>query len=117
MGQGDQRAIGLVRGEYGWNLAGTVATAAPLAVTDRIHDLWITPHGVIKAALKNKATVRSDGGMSAVSFAEPGRFRAVAWINAEGMVERVESVLPNPVMGDTRVVTRYLGYPGGEPAI
>jgi glyoxylase-like metal-dependent hydrolase (beta-lactamase superfamily II) len=110
MGQGDQRAIGLVRGEYAWNLAGTAATAAPLAVTDRTHDLWTTPHGVVKAALKHKATVRSDGGMSAVSFTEPGRFHAVTWINADGLVERVESVLPNPVMGDTRVVTRYTDY-------
>ena len=110
MGTGEQRTNGLLRGEYAWNMAGTAATAAPLAVSDRTHDLWITPHGVIKAALKNRATVRSDGGMSAVSFSEPGRFRAVAWINADGLVERVESVLPNPVMGDTRVVTRYLDY-------
>ena len=110
MGTGDQRTHGVMRGEYAWNVAGTAATAAPLAISDRTHDLWTTPHGVIKAALKNKATVRSDGGLSAVSFAEPGRFRAVAYINADGMVERVESVLPNPVMGDTRVVTRYLDY-------
>lgn len=110
MGTGEQRTNGLVRGEHAWNLAGTTASAAPLAVSDRVHDLWITPHGVIKAAMKNRATVRSDGGMSAVSFSEPGRFRAVAWIGADGMVERVESVLPNPVMGDTRVVTRYMDY-------
>ena len=107
MGTGEQRTHGVVRGESAWNVAGTASTAAPLAVTDRIHDIWITPHGVVKAALKNRATVRSDGG---VGFSEPGRFRAVAYINADGMVERVESVLPNPVMGDTRVVTRYLDY-------
>ena len=110
MGTGEQRTHGLVRGEHAWNLAGTTATAAPLTVSDRTHELWITPHGVIKAAMKNRATVRSDGAMSAVSFTQPGRFRAVAFINADGMVERVESVLPNPVMGDTRVVTRYMDY-------
>jgi glyoxylase-like metal-dependent hydrolase (beta-lactamase superfamily II) len=110
MGTGEQRTHGVVRGDYAWNVAGTAATAAPLAASDRIHDLWITPHGVIKAALKNRGTVRSEGGMSAVSFSEPGRFRAVAYINADGLVERVESVLPNPVMGDTRVVTRYMAY-------
>ena len=110
MGTGEQRSNGVVRGEYAWNVAGTAAAAAPLAVTDRMHDLWVTPHGVIKAALKNKATVRSDGGLSAVSFAEPGRFRAVAWINGDGLVERVESVVPNPVLGDMRVVTRYMDY-------
>ena len=110
MGSGEQRSIGVLRAAYAWNMAGTAATAAPLAVSDRTHDLWITPHGVVKAALKNKATVRSEGGLSVVSFTEPGRFRAVAWINADGLVERVESVLPNPVLGDTRVTTRYAGY-------
>jgi glyoxylase-like metal-dependent hydrolase (beta-lactamase superfamily II) len=110
MGTGDQRSVALVRGEYAWNMAGTSATAAPLAVTDRMHDLWITPHGVVKAALRNQATVRSEGPLSVVTFSERGRFRAVAWINAAGLVERVESVLPNPVLGDTRVVTRYLAY-------
>ena len=110
MGTGEQRTHGVVRGEYAWNVAGTAATAAPLATTDRVHDLWITPHGVIKAALKNRATLRSDGGMSALSFSEPGRFRAVAFINGDGLVERVESIVPNPVMGDTRVVTRYMDY-------
>ena len=110
MGTGEQRTNGVVRGEYAWNVAGTSASAAPLALTDRIHDLWTTPHGVIKAAMKNRATARSDGAMTAVSFSEPGRFRAVAFINADGLVERVESVLPNPVMGDTPVVTRYMNY-------
>lgn len=110
LGLGEQRSTGLVRGNFAWNLAGTAATPAPLAVSDRTHDLWTTPHGVLKAALRNKATVRSEGGVSVVSFSEPGRFRAMAWINADGLVERVESVQPNPVLGDTRVVTRYSGY-------
>lgn len=110
MGMGDQRSVGMVRGESAWNMAGTAATPAPLAVTDRMHDLWITPHGVLKAALRNQATVRSEGPMSVVSFTERSRFRVLAWINAGGLVERVESVLPNPVLGDTRVVTRYLAY-------
>jgi glyoxylase-like metal-dependent hydrolase (beta-lactamase superfamily II) len=110
MGMGDQHGIALVRGEYAWNMAGTSATAAPLAVTDRMHDLWTTPHGVVKAALRNRATVRSEGPLSVVTFTERSRFRAVAWINADGLVERVESVLPNPVLGDMRVVTRYLAY-------
>ena len=110
IGTGDQRSVGLVRGEYAWNLAGTSVAAAPLALTDRMHDLWTTPHGVVKAALRNGATVRSEGPLSVVTFTESSRFRAVAWINADGLVERVESVLPNPVLGDMRVVTRYLAY-------
>jgi glyoxylase-like metal-dependent hydrolase (beta-lactamase superfamily II) len=110
MGMGEQRSVAFVRGEYAWNIAGTTPAAAPLAVSDRIHDLWTTPHGVLKAALRNRATVRSEGPLSVVSFTERSRFRAVAWINGAGLVERVAAVLPNPVLGDTRVVTRYLAY-------
>ena len=110
MGTGEQRTTGLLRGAYAWNLAGTAPTPAALAVDGRIHDLWITPHGVIKAALKNKATMWREGPVSVVSFEEPGRFRARAWIAADGTVERVESVQPNPVLGDTPTVTLYTGY-------
>lgn len=110
MGMGEQRSVGLLRGESAWNLVGTSAMAVPLAVTERMHDLWTTPHGVVKAALRNGATVHSEGPLSVVTFTERSRFRAVAWINADGLVERVESVLPNPVLGDMRVVTRYLAY-------
>ena len=33
----------------------------PRFVADRVHQLWITPYGVIKAALRNNATVRHAG--------------------------------------------------------
>ncbi|MBI2769887.1 MAG: MBL fold metallo-hydrolase [Burkholderiales bacterium] len=110
MGTGEQRGTGMLRGTYAWNMAGPAPVASPLAADGRIHDLWTSPHGVIRAALKNKATVRPEGARSVVSFSEPGRFSAVAWINAEGLVERVDSVQPNPVLGDTQTVTLYSDY-------
>jgi glyoxylase-like metal-dependent hydrolase (beta-lactamase superfamily II) len=114
MGSGEQRAVALLRGTEAWNLAGANPVFAGVALDGRIHDLWTTPHGVIKAALKNKATLatRSEGGktLSAVSFTEPGRFTATALINADNLVERVESRLSNAVMGDTDVVTSYSDY-------
>ncbi len=88
MGTGEQRATGLLRGTHAWNLAGPAPVPAPLAVDARIHDLWTTPHGVIKAAMKNKGTVRSEGGRSVVSFTEPGRFTASAWIGADASWKR-----------------------------
>jgi glyoxylase-like metal-dependent hydrolase (beta-lactamase superfamily II) len=91
-------------------MAGPAPVPAPLAADARIHDLWTTPHGVVKAAMRNKAEVRSEGGKSVVSFSEPGRFSAVAWISAEGLVERVDSVQPNPVLGDVQTVTLYSDY-------
>ena len=114
MGTGEQRTTGMMQGGFAWNVAGPAATAAPLAVAVRMHDLWTTPHGVLNAAVRNKATMtrRSEDGKTywAVSFTEPGRFMATALINADGLVERVESRLPHPVAGDVDVVTRYSGY-------
>jgi glyoxylase-like metal-dependent hydrolase (beta-lactamase superfamily II) len=110
MGQGEQRVSAYVRGSHAWNMAGPAPQPSPVALDQRIHDLWTTPHGVLKAAMKNNPTARSEGGRTAVSFMQPGRFKATAWIGADGMVERVDSVHPNPVSGDTEVSTVYSGY-------
>ena len=114
MGTGEQRTTGLMRGGYAWNMAGPAPIASPGSVDSRTHDLWTTPHGVIKAALAHQATVaqRMEDGrpLAAVSFAVPGRFRATALINAAGLVERIDSVQPNPVLGDTASVIRFSDY-------
>ena len=114
IGTGEQVAVAMLQGDWAWNLAGTAANAAPVARDGRVHDLWTSPHGVLKAALKNKATATTatlDGKTyTALSFAEPGRFSATAYVNADGMVERVDSRQPSPVMGDTAAVTIYSGY-------
>ncbi len=114
MGEGEQRAIAVVQGELAWNMAGPAQIAAPVALDTRIHDLWTSPHGVLKAAAKNKATAMSmtDNGQtySVLSFSEPGRFAAKAFVNAQGLVEKVESRLPHPVMGESAVVTMYSDY-------
>ena len=107
---GEQRATGLLRGNHAWNLAGPAPVAAPVALAGRTHDLWTSPHGVLKAGLRNTASLRSEGGKRVVSFTEPGLFSASVWIGADGFVERVDSVQPNPVMGDTPTVTLYSGY-------
>lgn len=110
MGLGEQRVTGWLSGTHAWNMAGPAPAPVPLAVDGRIHDLWTSPHGVLKAAARNKAAVRREGGKTVLSFTEPGRFRAAAWIGADGLVERVDSVLPNPVLGDTPTVTLYSDY-------
>ena len=113
MGTGEQRTSGWLHGDVAWNMAGTTASQALLAVDGRIHDLWTTPHGIIKAALRNKATVvvrdtaRRETGLA---FTEPGRFSATVWINADNLVDRVDSRQLNPVMGDIDVMTTYSDY-------
>lgn len=114
MGTGEQRSTGLLKGDKAWNMAGPAPAAAPLAVAGRVHDLWTSPHGVIKAAMKNGASARKvevDGRpMTAVSFAQAGVFTATAYLNGDNLVERVDSVQPNPVMGDTATTTWYQYY-------
>jgi glyoxylase-like metal-dependent hydrolase (beta-lactamase superfamily II) len=109
-----QRNEQYVSGAYAWNQTAAGPTPGPRFVADRVHQLWITPQGVIKAAIRNNATVRQQtrNGQSyaAASFAEPGRFKAVAFINAGGLVERVESRAPDPVLGEIDVVTTYSDY-------
>jgi glyoxylase-like metal-dependent hydrolase (beta-lactamase superfamily II) len=105
MGSGEQRSSAFMRGASAWNLVGPAPVASPVAYDMRVHDLWTTPHGVIKAAMANNpsaATATIDGkAVTAVSFAVPGRYRATAFINAAGLVEKIDSMQPNPVMGDT----------------
>ena len=110
MGTGEQRVSAWVRGDQAWNMVGPAPQPAPVALDGRIHDLWTTPHGVIKAAMRNNAVVRSEGGLSVVSFMQPGRFRATAYIGADGLLQRVESVVPHPVTGDTPTTTVYSGW-------
>ena len=114
MGTGEQRTTGLMRGTSAWNMVGPAPVAAPVAYDVRVHDLWTTPHGVIKAAMANSATAQMrtvDGqAMTAVSFAVPGQYKATALINAAGMVQQIESVMPHPVSGDTASTIVFSDY-------
>jgi glyoxylase-like metal-dependent hydrolase (beta-lactamase superfamily II) len=109
-----QRNEQYVHGAYAWNQTASGPAAGPRFVADRVHQLWITPYGVIKSALRNngRTATHGQGGKlyTTVTFAEPGRFRAVALIDDAGRVQRVESRAPDAVLGETKVVTTYEGY-------
>jgi len=111
MGQGQQRNDQYVSGGFAWNVAAAGPVSGPRFVADRTHQLWVTPHGVLKAAQRNqaRAQARSDGS-TALTFSEPGRFSATAIIGADGLVQRVESRAPDAVLGEVDVVTRYSNY-------
>ena len=111
-----------ISGAHAWNQTAGGPVAGPRFINDRTHQLWITPHGVIKAAIRNYATLqkpdrsgrsgKGNGGkaLTAVMFSEPGRFIATAYINAENLVERVESRMPDTVLGETNATTLYSEY-------
>ena len=111
---GQARAVVYAAGGFAWNTAGPLPVPRQAAYEGRMHDIWTTPHGVIKAAQRNNATVKWVPGngkeLAAVSFAEKGILTATAFINDQYLVERVESRMPDPVLGDTAVVTTYSDY-------
>lgn len=111
---GQQRNTQFVSGGFAWNASAGGAAPGARFVIDRTHQLWITPHGVIAAAARNHATVTwpAKGGktLAAVSFTEPGRFSATAYLNEDYVVERVESRLPDAVLGEVAAVTVYSNY-------
>jgi glyoxylase-like metal-dependent hydrolase (beta-lactamase superfamily II) len=112
---GEQRLIQAVSGTDAWNQVGeNPPTAAIAAVADRQHQLWITPQGVIKAAIKHNATVETqtvDGKkMTVISFTVPGQLKVRAFVNDRNLVEKVESWNTNPVLGDMPTETTYADY-------
>src|SRR5262245_29510987 len=47
---GEQRQQLYASGELAWNQVGPLPAPAPVALYDRVSQLWTSPHGVIKAA-------------------------------------------------------------------
>jgi hypothetical protein len=79
---------------------------APIAMIERQMQLWTTPHGVVKAATANNATVQG----RVIAFALPGRITVKAVLTDQNLIERVEAVVPNPVLGDMAVEVTYADY-------
>lgn len=104
--RGDQRLDGAVSGDHAWNMAGTTAVPAPLALAERQFQLWATPHGVVKAAMAHKATVEG----RTISFTVPGRFKIKATVNNKNLVEKVEGLVAHPVVGDLPIEVSYSAY-------
>ena len=108
---GQQRNNQFIAGRIAWNTVGPLVVPGPRFVADRIHQLWITPHGVLKAAAANGATaLKHADGSATVTFTLPGRLSARVSIGADGLVNQVDSVAPDPVLGDTKTVTTYGAY-------
>ena len=62
---GEQRQLQAVSATHAWNQVGqTPPTPALAAVAERLYQLWITPHGIIKAAGKFNGTAetKTEGG-------------------------------------------------------
>ncbi|HWC77305.1 MAG TPA: MBL fold metallo-hydrolase, partial [Blastocatellia bacterium] len=113
---GEQRQVQVVSGTHAWNVAGNNNIPAPAAATERMLALLMTPHAFLKAALARRATltsgpVRSGRKTSDVaSFVVDGKYTLKGVINDQGLVDRVETRIPNPAAGDILVEMIYSNY-------
>ena len=120
---GEQRSIQMVSGNYAWNMNGTTVVPAPADAEQRQLEIWLTPHGCLKAALAPDANPivitrneQSKGRIRAVSFMALGKYRVQCAINDRNLVERIQTYFANPVVGDLYyelVLTNYKDFGGG----
>ena len=124
---GEQRQVQVVSGNYAWNVpappanapagAAPPAAAAPDTQPERMLAVWSTPQGFVKAAMANNASMRNARGGTEVSFTVGGKYKMTGIINAQGQVEKVQTWIDHPIVGDMLVETTYSGYKdfGGVP--
>ena len=94
-------------------------TPANAAWTQQL-EIWITPWGFLKGAAANNATARSQraGGkaVNVVSWTPPQKapsgksYTVTGYIDDKNMVERVETWVEHPILGDLHVESTYTDY-------
>lgn len=72
-------------------------------------EVWSTPQGFLKAATTNNATSQATATGSEVTFTA-GNHKYVGTINAQNQVEKVQTWINNPILGDTLVETTFSDY-------
>jgi glyoxylase-like metal-dependent hydrolase (beta-lactamase superfamily II) len=104
--RGEQHQLFLLSGDFVWNVVNDAPVPAPITMAERRLQLWTSPHGVIKAALANKATVKD----RVISFSIPGHMNVRATVDGKRLVEHVQATIPNAVVGDLGYEIRYSEY-------
>ena len=114
---GTRQVTNLVSGDYAWTLdAQGQPVPQPAAAELRRLEILLTPWGFIKGAMAPGAnptmvTRNEYGGRSTViSFVAFGKYRINGTINPEGLLERVQTWVPNPVVGDMYYENVYTNY-------
>ena len=123
--QRDRQSVRIVNGDFAWNMQGTTANPALAVAEVRQLDIWLTPHGVLKAAMaapdatavvfpvngpSNPGLTQNGNRRTIVSFTALGKYRVNVTINDQNLVELVQTWVANPVLGDMLYETRYVNY-------
>ena len=111
---GERRETLLVRGEHAWNAGIDRDIPMPQVAEQRLLEIFLTPHGFLKGAMAGDpiAVTRNEygGRVTVVSFIALGRYRVNGTITEDNVIERVQTWLPNPVVGDMYYETVYTNY-------
>jgi glyoxylase-like metal-dependent hydrolase (beta-lactamase superfamily II) len=77
-------------------------------------DIWMTPHGFLKAAASRNATAAAQtmGGrkLNVVTFLGDNKAKVNGYINEQSMVEKVETWIDNAMLGDMLFEAVYTDY-------
>ena len=76
--------------------------------------IWLSPYGFLKQAAMNNATVKSETvagkRYDVVTFTAPNKAKFNGYIGADHMVDKVETWVDTPMLGDTLYDATYSGY-------
>jgi len=110
----EQRVVTSVSGDHSWNGDGKATAPRLFEAPQRAHEIVISPHGLLRAAFANNATVANktiEGrSITLISFTDRGKHKVVAYVNDQNAIEKVESSYGHPVVGDMKVLTYYGPY-------
>jgi glyoxylase-like metal-dependent hydrolase (beta-lactamase superfamily II) len=106
---GEDKQVNLVSGQYAWDQPGSSPVPQVAAAGERQLQIWLTPHGFLKAAAENNAAAKKGATGTVVSFTT-GKFKVDGTLDTQNLVAKTETWLPNPVLGDMLVETTFSNY-------
>jgi glyoxylase-like metal-dependent hydrolase (beta-lactamase superfamily II) len=70
----------------------------------------LTPQGFVRAALAAKPTMSRAGSSTVVSFTVRDKYKVSGYINAQHLIERIETWTSQPTLGDMSIETTFNDY-------
>ena len=119
-----------VHGEHAWHVDGEDGEPVPAPSNAELWqlDIWLNPHGFLKAASAPGANPTavwrwemgesgrdgaSGGGIEKVTIVSAtvmGKYRVNATINSRNLIQRIQTWVPDPVIGDMNYEHEYTGW-------
>ncbi len=113
----EQRTIHVVREDRAWNEEEPGVNPTPVSdrTAQRLRQIWLTPHGIIRAAVEAEAaqpgsvSVGSAGGKTTLTVEVNGT-PMTATLDDDNRPERVDLMINHSVLGRTQLAASYSGY-------